>query len=344
MKAVHGLSKRNKSPLRIIAIFLAVIILLLISMFLSISIGSIHISFGTIKQAILNFDGSKEQSIIQTVRLPRLLVTAFVGANLAVAGALMQALTRNPLASPGIFGINAGASAAMVFLTVLVPGVSMIGGVFGAFLGGAVAAVIVYVMSSLIKGGDSDVKLALTGVAIQGMLMSLTQTLLIFNESKTEGVMFWLTGSVIGRDWGHVHVLLPFSIVGLIIAFGLGRASSLLSLGDDVARGLGQRVFVIRAFTAVVVIVLAGVSVAIAGPIGFVGLVVPHMVRYLIGVDYRVVLPMSALLGASLLLLADVLSRFITYPYETPVGAVTALLGTPYFIYLARRKKTERKA
>src|SRR6478735_3967621 len=299
MKAVHGLSKRNKSPLRIIAIFLAVIILLLISMFLSISIGSIHISFGTIKQAILNFDGSKEQSIIQSVRLPRLLVTAFVGANLAVAGALMQALTRNPLASPGIFGINAGASAAMVFLTV---------------------------------------------VAIQGMLMSLTQTLLIFNESKTEGVMFWLTGSVIGRDWGHVHVLVPFSIAGLLIAFGLGRASSLLSLGDDVARGLGQRVFAIRAFTAVVVIVLAGVSVAIAGPIGFVGLVVPHMVRYLIGVDYRVVLPMSALLGASLLLLADVLSRFITYPYETPVGAVTALLGTPYFIYLARRKKTERKA
>ena len=167
MKAVHGLSKRNKSPLRIIAIFLAVIILLLISMFLSISIGSIHISFGTIKQAILNFDGSKEQSIIQTVRLPRLLVTTFVGANLAVAGALMQALTRNPLASPGIFGINAGASAAMVFLTVLVPSVSMIGGVFGAFLGGAFAAVIVYVMSSLIKGGDSDVKLALTGVAIQ---------------------------------------------------------------------------------------------------------------------------------------------------------------------------------
>ncbi|WP_347176589.1 iron ABC transporter permease [Bacillus sp. HSf4] len=315
-------------------------ILLLASFTLSISIGSTNIALSDIWAAIFSGDSSKLHAVIQTIRIPRALEGALIGANLGAAGALMQAVTRNPLASPGIFGISAGASAAVVFLTVMLPAAAAPQMTMGAaFTGGAFAAMIVYVTASVFSEHDKDISFALIGVVIQAILASLTQMMLIFNEESTETILFWLSGSLAGSSWEKLHLLLPVSIIGLLIAAALGRAASVLSLGDDISQGLGQKVWVVRVLIAVTVVALAGASVAAAGPIGFIGLMVPHMIRYVAGADYRAVIPYSAVLGAILLQLADIASRFVYYPYQTPVGVVTALIGTPFFIYLARRSK-----
>ncbi|MCM3269956.1 iron ABC transporter permease [Paenibacillus elgii] len=316
-------------------------VLLTVALLLSVAVGSTSMPISSVLTALLHEDGSRTHSIIRNIRIPRTVVTALAGANLAVAGALMQAVTRNPLASPGVFGINAGASVAVVFVAVTYPFVTGGYTVAAAFVGGAAAAVVVFAMASAFKGAHMEVNLALTGVAIQAILSAATQALLIFNETKTDSVLFWLAGSVSGRRWEHVQTLLWWGVPALAVAFALGRSASILSLGEDMARGLGQSVWKARSLITLVVISLAGVSVAVAGPIGFVGLIVPHIARYLTGADYRAVIPLSALLGAVLLLLADLASRFVLFPYETPVGVVTALIGTPYFIYLARRRRKE---
>ncbi|WP_088833680.1 FecCD family ABC transporter permease [Paenibacillus tyrfis] len=326
---------------RIALVAAAGFVLLTVALLLSVAVGSTSMPISSVLASLFHEDGSRMHSIIRNIRIPRTVVTALAGANLAVAGALMQAVTRNPLASPGVFGINAGASAAVVFVTVTYPFVTGGYTVAAAFAGGAAATVVVFAMASAFKGAHMEVNLALTGVAIQAILSAATQALLIFNETKTDSVLFWLAGSVSGRKWEHVQTLLWWGIPALAVAFALGRSASILSLGEDMARGLGQRVWKTRSLITLVVILLAGVSVAVAGPIGFVGLIVPHIVRYLTGADYRAVIPLSALLGAVLLLLADLASRFVLFPYETPVGVVTALIGTPYFIYLARRRRKE---
>lgn len=329
----------RQSPSYWLGIWVAGLLLLLLGMYLSMSLGTNRMSLPTLWEGLFHFDGSREHVIIRTVRLPRLLVTLLVGASLAVAGALMQAVTRNPLASPSIFGINAGASTAVVLLTVWMPYLTARETVFAAFAGGAFTALIVYGMSSIFKSNHPEVNLALTGVAIQAMLSSLTQMLIIFNETQMDRILFWLAGSVASRKLEQAGTLLLWSVPALITAFCLGRSASVMSLGDELASGLGQRLRLTRGLIALVVIVLAGVSVAVAGPIGFIGLIVPHMVRYLIGNDYRKVLPLSALIGPVLLLSADLISRYVMYPFETPVGVITALVGTPYFIYLARKKR-----
>ncbi|WP_314001987.1 iron ABC transporter permease [uncultured Paenibacillus sp.] len=337
------ISPARRRLTRTVFFFITGIVLLFGSILVSIATGAFDVSLSTILAAVFAFDGSKEHLIIQTIRIPRAFVTAFVGANLAVAGALMQAITRNPLASPGVLGVNAGAAFVVVLLSVILPGMSGIVSLAAAFAGGAAAASVVYFINAHVKGGSVEVKMALTGVAVQALLASLTQSLLIFNDQKTEMVLFWLAGSAAGMDWTDVKLLLPWSIAGLIAACCLGRSASVIGLGEETARGLGQRTAVARGLCALMVVVLAGVSVSIAGPIGFVGLIVPHIARYLVGVDYRVVIPVSAIFGSVLLVLADIASRFVSFPYETPVGVVTALIGTPYFIYLARRKRKVSK-
>lgn len=324
---------------KVLLIRIAFVILLLVCFTLSVSIGSANIALSDIWSAIFSYDDSKLDSIILSIRIPRALEAALIGANLGAAGALMQAVTRNPLASPSIFGINAGASAAVVFLTVVFPAAAVPMMTMGAFIGGAVAAVTVYVIASVFSENQRDISFALVGVVIQAILASVTQMLLIFHEESTETILFWLSGSLAGSSWEKLEFLIPVSLLGLLIAIALGRTASVLSLGDDISQGLGQKVWISRMLITVTVIALAGVSVAAAGPIGFIGLIVPHMIRYTMGADYRTVIPYSAILGAMLLLAADIASRFVYYPYQTPVGVVTAFIGTPFFIYLARRRK-----
>lgn len=284
-----------------------------------------------------NFNGSNEHIIIQDTRIPRALIAAAVGSSLAVAGTIMQGLTSNPLASPSIFGINAGAS----FFVVL--GVSLLGitsldlFTWLAFLGAAIAAVIVYLLGSLGSDGLTPIKLTLAGAAIAALFSSLTQGLLTLNEQALDTVLFWLAGSVQGRSIENLTTVLPYLIVGWICSLLIGSKMNVLTMGDDVAKGLGQRTLLVKIFGAIIIVLLAGGAVAVAGPIGFIGIIIPHITRWLVGIDYRWVIPYSAILGAMLLLLADIGARYIIMPAEVPVGVMTAFIGAPFFIIIARR-------
>ncbi|WP_108670763.1 FecCD family ABC transporter permease [Peribacillus acanthi] len=288
-------------------------------------------------ESFVSYDGSNEHIVLQTVRLPRALIASAVGACLAVAGVLMQTLTKNPLASPGVFGINAGAGFAVVVAVAVFNVSSLQAYTWIAFLGAGIAAFGVYMIGSFGREGLTPMKLTLAGAAIAAMFSSLTQGLLVLNETALEQVLFWLAGSVAGRKLDSLIAVLPYISVGLLLAFFLSSKLNLLSMGEDVAKGLGLKVGFIKLFSALCVILLAGGAVAVSGPIGFVGIVIPHIARSLIGINHKWVIPFSALLGAILLLLADISSRYIMMPEEVPVGVMTAVIGTPFFIYIARR-------
>lgn len=274
--------------------------------------------------------------IVRTVRAPRTLIATGVGASLGVAGALMQALTGNPLASPGILGINAGGALFVVLALFLFKSSSLASYTWFAFAGAAAAGAVVYGIGSAGRSGMTPLKLTVAGAAMTALLASMTQGILVLNERTLDEIRFWLAGSVAARDTSLFLQVLPYMASGLLLAFVLGKAVTTLSLGDDVARGLGQRTGLTKLAVAVTIVLLAGSSVAVAGPIAFIGLAVPHIARGLAGPDYRWVLPYSALLGAVLLLAADIGSRIVIRPEEIPVGVMTALVGAPFFIYLAR--------
>ncbi|MYL30692.1 iron chelate uptake ABC transporter family permease subunit [Halobacillus halophilus] len=317
-------------------VILVGILLLLAGFTASLSIGAYSISFSEVFGLLFSPDGSKASSIIETIRLPRAVTGVVIGMCLASAGGLMQAITNNPLASPQVFGVNAGASLMVVIGVVLFPGLGAGTLVYAAFLGAAAGGAAVYYMAST-GGGMTPVKLALSGITIHLLLSSMIEGVVLFHETSTEDVLFWLAGGIDGRAWPDVQLLLPWAAVGLFGAVVIGKPLTTLGLGDDVAQGLGQKIGWIRGGAAILVVILAGISVAVAGPIGFIGLIIPNIIRKLLGPDYRILLPVSALYGAVLLTSADVLSRFISYPGEAPVGIVTALIGAPFFLYLAGR-------
>lgn len=309
-----------------------------LGMLASIGLGVARINFLTVFEALFNFNNSQEHNIIRLVRVPRVLIAAAAGAGLGVAGAIMQALTRNPLASPGILGINAGASLAVVFALFVLKISSLSVFVWFAFAGAAIAAATVYGVGSLGRGGLSPLKLTISGAALTALFSSFTQAVLVLNERTLDEIRFWLVGSIAGRNINIFWQVIPYVVIGLLIGLALSRQLTALSLGEDIARGLGQRTLLVKLAAGLAVILLAGSAVALAGPVGFVGLVVPHFARFLVGVDYRWVIPYSALSGAALLLFADVGARFILFPEEVPVGVVTAVIGAPLLIWLVRRK------
>ncbi|MGG4488524.1 FecCD family ABC transporter permease [Metabacillus idriensis] len=312
-------------------------ILLLISICASVVLGYTQTSWNTAINAFLNFNGSNEHLIIQTVRIPRAAVAVVVGASLAVAGALMQALTKNPLASPGVFGINAGAGF-FVVIGVSIFGVSSLQAfTWISFLGAAVAAFTVYFAGSFGREGLTPMKLTLAGAAMAALFSSLTQGFLVSNEAALDQVLFWLAGSVQGRKLELLYSILPYIGIAFVICIFLASKINLLMMGEDVAKGLGQKTGTVKLITAAVIILLAGGAVAIAGPVGFVGIVIPHIARFFVGNDHRWVLPYCAVLGGVLLVTADIGARFVAMPEEVPVGVMTALVGTPFFIYIARR-------
>jgi iron complex transport system permease protein len=315
-------------------LFSAILALALMS---SIAFGAADIAPLDVWQAIVAFNPeSTEHLIIRTLRLPRAAVAALVGAALATAGALMQGLTRNPLADPGILGIETGAAlgvvAAVFFLNI---GSLSLYALF-AFAGAALTAIAVYTLGALGRGGPTPLKITIAGAALTALLSSLTTGMLIFNQRTLEEVRFWLAGSVAGRDLSLLLQASPYLLAGLVLALALGRQITTIALGDDIAKGLGQRTGSVKGLSAVATVLLAGGAVAVAGPIGFVGLVVPHAVRFLVGQDYLWILPYAALVGAIFLLLADVAARLVLRPTELPVGVMTALIGGPFFVYLVR--------
>ncbi|WP_413307414.1 iron ABC transporter permease [Bacillus sp. 1P10SD] len=326
----------KSTPLKWLGLITAILLMLLL-MCASVIFGYTDTSWRTAIESYTNYNGSNEHIIIQTVRFPRALIASAVGASLAIAGVLMQTLTKNPLASPGIFGINAGAGFAVVVAITLfsVTDLQAFNGL--AFLGAAVAAVSVYAIGSFGREGLTPMKLTLAGAAMSAMFSSFTQGLLVVDEAALEQVLFWLAGSVQGRKLETLFSVLPYIGVGWVGAVLISGKMNILSMGEDVAKGLGLNTGLVKLAIGVIVILLAGGSVAVAGPIGFVGIVVPHITRSLIGIDHRWVIPLSGILGAILLLAADIAARYILMPSEVPVGVMTAVIGTPFFIFIARR-------
>ncbi|MCM3600725.1 iron ABC transporter permease [Robertmurraya korlensis] len=316
-------------------IFIVLLFLYLIGA--SIVYGYTDTSWKMAWEAFQNNNGSNEHLVIETVRLPRALIAAAVGTSLAIAGALMQTLTKNPLASPSIFGINAGAGFAVVIAVSLFQISHLQAFAWIAFLGAAVAAISVYFIGSLGREGLTPMKLTLAGAAIAAMFSSFTQGFLVLSEVALEQVLFWLAGSIQGRKLEILVSVIPYLVVGWIGALLLSSKLNVLSMGEDVAKALGIRTGLLKIGIGVIVILLAGGSVAVAGPVGFIGIVIPHITRSMVGIDHKWVIPYSAFLGAILLLLADILARYVIMPEEVPVGVMTAIIGTPFFIYIARR-------
>ncbi|CAN7336893.1 iron ABC transporter permease [Peribacillus frigoritolerans] len=313
------------------------ILLLLFLLCSSIVYGYTDTTWKMAIDAFTDFNGTNEHIVIQSVRLPRALIASAIGASLAISGVLMQTLTKNPLASPDIFGVNAGAGLAVV-TGVTVFGISNLQ-VFTwlSFLGAAIAAISIFMIGSMGRGGLTPMKLTLAGAAMTAMVASLTQGLLVSNEALLEQVLFWLAGSVSGRSLDNLVAVLPYLAVGWGLALIMSGKMNVLSMGEDVAKGLGLNIVFLKLVLGLAIILLAGGSVAVAGPIGFIGIVVPHLTRSIVGIDHRWLIPFSGLFGAVLLIAADVISRYILMPREVPVGVMTAIIGTPFFIYIARK-------
>ncbi|MES1040427.1 FecCD family ABC transporter permease [Peribacillus simplex] len=313
------------------------ILLLLFLLCSSIVYGYTDTTWKLAIDAFTDFNGTNEHIVIQSVRLPRALIASAIGASLAISGVLMQTLTKNPLASPDIFGVNAGAGLAVV-TGVTVFGISNLQ-VFTwlSFIGAAIAAISIYMIGSMGRGGLTPMKLTLAGAAMTAMVASLTQGLLVSNEALLEQVLFWLAGSVSGRSLDNLVAVLPYLVVGWGLALIMSGKMNVLSMGEDVAKGLGLNIVFLKLVLGLAIILLAGGSVAVAGPIGFIGIVVPHLTRSIVGIDHRWLIPFSGLFGAVLLIAADIISRYILMPREVPVGVMTAIIGTPFFIYIARK-------
>lgn len=318
---------------------LAALFVLLAAVAASIAVGAKPLALSVVRDALLSPDGSNDHTIIRELRVPRTILGLGVGTALGLAGALMQGLTRNPLADPGILGISAGAALAVVIGISAIGVTSATGFVWFAFVGAAVASVAVYGLGAVGRGGVTPVKLALAGAAMSTLLASLTSGILLADAAALDVFRFWAVGSIAGRDGDVVAAVVPFIVIGTLVALCLGRPLNTLALGDDVARSLGQRVHVQRAVVACAVVLLCGAATAGAGPILFVGLVIPHVARAICGPDYRWILAWSAVLGPILLLVADVAGRVVARPGEVQVGVMTAIIGAPFFIALVRRKK-----
>ena len=318
---------------------LAAVVVLVLVTAASLAVGARGLAPDVVWKALTGFDPASGDHAVVHARIPRTALGLLAGAALGLAGAAMQGVARNPLADPGIMGVNAGAALAVV-TGIYVFGISSLTGyIWFAFIGAAAAAAVVYLIASLGRDGATPVRLALAGAALSAGLFSLMNVILVSSQDTLDRFRFWQVGGIAGRDWSVVLPGVPFLVLGAGIVLATGRILNSLALGDDIARGLGQRVGVVRGVTALGIVLLCGSATALAGPIGFVGLVIPHAVRFLTGPDYRWILPLSMILAPALLLAADVAGRVILLPGEVPAGIMTALVGAPVFVWLVRRGK-----
>lgn len=329
----------TSSPGRLIGILVCLVVLTLVAM-LSIVVGTRTMAIDAVWNAFANFDPTNNDHIVvQSLRVPRTLLGIEVGLALGLAGAVIQGVVRNPLADPGILGVSAGASLSVVLAIYFLGISSLIGYVWFGFAGAALAAVLVYAVGSIGAGGATPVKLTLAGAAMSAFFASIATAIMLVDLSTLDQFRFWVVGSLSGRDMSVVVQVAPFILIGAVMALASGRLLNALALGDDLARSLGQKVGRSRMFAALAVVLLVGGATAAAGPIAFIGLIVPHVARAFTGPDYRWVLPYSAVLAAILLLGCDVLGRVIARPGEVQASVVAALIGVPFFIALVRRRK-----
>lgn len=338
MKQTEEKTKSSR-PLMTGLIMLGGLVVLVVLMVFSVTRGTAPIPLQTVGDAFIHFDADNTRHlIILDTRLPRVLASALVGAAFAVAGAIMQGITRNPMADSGLLGLNAGAGFALSVCFAFFPSMGYYQLILISFLGAALGAGIVNGVAALRRGGASPMRLVLAGAAVSALLSALSQGIALY-FGVAQNIMFWTVGGVAGTSWEQLRVMTPWILAALLGAMALSRSISLLSLGEEVARGLGLNTVAVNVLCSVVVLILAGASVSVVGVVGFVGLMVPHLARFLVGVDYRWIIPASAVLGALLVVLADLGARTLNPPFETPIGALIALAGVPFFLMLSRRQK-----
>jgi ABC-type Fe3+-siderophore transport system permease subunit len=333
-------ARRTARGRRLIGL-MVLVALVLVACLASVAVGTWSMGLGEVWRALLDSDLTGEEAVIvRQLRVPRTVLGLLVGLALGVAGALMQGHTRNPLGDPGLLGVTAGASLAVVLSISLLGITSPSGYVWFAFLGALAGTVAVYAIGSAGRGGATPVTLALAGAALSALLYGLVRAVLVSDQQTLDSFRFWVVGALAGRGADVAWQVGPFIAVGLVLALANAPALNLLGLGEDVARGLGQRIWPARLVGLAAITLLAGAATAACGPIAFVGLVVPHAVRAVTGPDHRWLIPCSGLAGAVLLLVADVLGRVVARPGELQVGIVLALVGAPFFIALVRRRGT----
>ena len=317
---------------------LAVVVLVLACL-ASLGLGARHVDTTTLLSALTDFDAADGDHAVLASRVPRTVVAVLVGAALGLAGAAMQGVARNPLADPGILGVSAGAALGVVVAISVLGLTTLTGYVWFAFLGAGIASVVVYAVASSGRDGATPVGLALAGAVLSAGLSSLLQGLLVTSQQTLDAFRFWQVGSVAGRGWDVIVPVLPFLAVGAVVVLCTARHLNGLALGDDLARGLVQSVAAGRSVTALGVVVLCGAATALAGPMLFVGLVVPHIARTLAGPDHRWVLPLSMVIAPALVVLADTAGRLVLPPGEVSAGVMTAVLGAPAFLWLVHRSR-----
>lgn len=318
-----------------LGILLVFLFLAVIGAFLSLTKGSSVITIEQIIEILLNPGSDPQSQIIWNIRMPRTIVGALVGVNLALSGAILQAVMRNPLADPHIIGISSGAGLAGVVIMILFPALEyLITPV--AFVGAMLAAICIYILAW--KNGVKPVRIILAGVAVSAFLSAGISGLMIFYSDRVHGALMWMVGGLAARSWPHVSIILPYAVIGLVLALASAAYLNILQLGDEMARGLGINVEITRIVLTAIAALLAASAVSVVGLLGFVGLVVPHAARLLIGSDYRYLLPASALLGIAVVTLSDTFARVIFAPIELPVGIIMAFLGAPFFLFLLRRE------
>lgn len=275
-------------------------------------------------------------SIIREIRLPREIAAILVGSALAVSGAIMQGMTRNPLADPGLLGLSAGANAALALTMAFIPSANYYYIMIACFIGATIGAIIVFGIGAIRKGGFSPLHIVLAGAAVTAFLHAVAEGIGIYFKISKD-VSMWTAGGIIGTSWGQIHVITPIILIGIAISLFFSRQLTILSLSEEVAVGLGQKITYIKSILFVVIILLAGASVALVGNMAFIGLIIPHIVRAIVGPDYRFIIPMSVIVGATFMLFADTLGRTINSPYETPVAAIIAIIALPFFLFIVNK-------
>lgn len=333
-KQIEKVNNRSK---RFLPFFLVGLVIIFLSMAMSLLVGNEDINLETLISSFTNYESTNVlHQIIHTIRIPRVIAAVLVGALLSVSGALMQGMTRNPLADPSLLGVSQGAGFAIAIAYAFFPTITGVPLMLWSFAGAGGSVCLVFLIGAFARGGMTPVKLALAGTAVGALLSSLS-TIISIKFQITKSVAFWYAGGVVGTDWNSINTIIIPSVIGIILAIFISRSVTILSFGEDVAKGLGTKIFLVKVLGIVAVLILTGIAVSVAGIIGFVGLIIPHIVRFLVGSDYRLIIPLSAIFGGSFLLLGDIIGRFINPPFETPVSVVTALVGVPFFLYIARK-------
>jgi iron complex transport system permease protein len=339
-------SVRNKSgsfslqmEKRSIIIFFAFLCLLFLVLIIGLAIGSTMINPFTVFLHLIGFQSPENQFIINTLRLPRMLLSLLVGIALGVAGLILQGLVRNPLASPDIIGVSGGASAAAVlFITYFSGTISIKFLPIAAILGAAIVTLVIYLLAW--KKGVTSIRLVLIGIGVAAAMSALTTTMIVLNPTYTTGQAYiWLTGTVYGANWGHVQAMLPWIVIFVPFALFLSREVNVQELGDSVALGLGSRVQFYRFVLLMISVALTGSAVAYGGGIGFVGLIAPHIARKIVGRSFGVLVPVTAIIGGLIVILADVVARTAFLPLDLPAGVLVSGIGAPFFIYLLYKNR-----